>query len=555
MVAAGTSVAPDVAGTVVGWRCWDVAWSGGQPLLISPQARTRWAPGSGTAAVCHAAHAVPADDCSCGLYAVSDLPTAFTVAERAHVWVVGCVALWGDVLEGERGWRASYGYPRLLLVDHSIDGATARGLALAYGVPVYRMRVLSERQTTAMVDLPAWPRRLYWRLVIAERLAFRIARLLAFVVDLAARWRRPRRVDAKAAVHLSWDALIRGRGYRTLRALRRARDRLATAGDRVLGRVAMAGLPDRRRPRDSCGKPVADKVLMRAVREVLDSSQARDARCRRIYLRRPALGWLIVAICLYVVPELWLKALFQSLLLYPAAHGWIRALVGLLVLGLAAGVVVVPVVMSLALPVTVQIVRAIYPTRGRALLAVIVVTLAVAGIAQTELAFLFFWAGARTIVELTLPPLAPAALAFLIGAAWLATWRPARHRKPVTTSRMLPPGVLYDDGCLVLDEAGITIRRYYACGARPKRIPLSAVQQALADPWTPPLHRRSGKPRRCGIATHRGSRLWLPLDRHRAFKRGLIVFDLGRRIKPCVSPLDTDEVIRLLRGRVPVDDR
>lgn len=59
----------------------------------------------------------------------------------------------------------------------------------------------------------------------------------------------------------------------------------------------------------------------------------------------------------------------------------------------------------------------------------------------------------------------------------------------------------------------------------------------------------TGKGRLWGTAV---PRYWLPLDMRRPAKQTLLCFDLGRRVKPCVSPDDPDRVIELLRGRVPV---
>lgn len=54
--------------------------------------------------------------------------------------VVGCVSLWGDILECERGWRASRAYPeRLYVPAFHRRGITSTKLAAdlgAYGVPV-----------------------------------------------------------------------------------------------------------------------------------------------------------------------------------------------------------------------------------------------------------------------------------------------------------------------------------------------------------------------------------------------------------------------------------
>jgi hypothetical protein len=104
---------------------------------------------------------------------------------------------------------------------------------------------------------------------------------------------------------------------------------------------------------------------------------------------------------------------------------------------------------------------------------------------------------------------------------------------------------LYDDGGLVLDEDGLTIRRYYFPLAAAKRIPYTEMRQVTVRPmgWM------TGRGRGWGTA-HPG--YWFPLDVRRASKRVLVVFDLGRRVKPCVTPDDPDRFVELLHGRVPV---
>lgn len=104
----------------------------------------------------------------------------------------------------------------------------------------------------------------------------------------------------------------------------------------------------------------------------------------------------------------------------------------------------------------------------------------------------------------------------------------------------------YDDGGLRLDEHGLTIRRYYFPWAGPKYVAYSEVRKVEARP----MGGLTGKGRGWGTAD---PRYWLPLDLRRARKHTLLVFDVGRRVKPCVSPEDPDRVIELLRARVPVD--
>ncbi|MFC5138887.1 hypothetical protein ACFPK1_11645 [Actinomycetospora rhizophila] len=136
----GGGEVPDVAGVIVGWRAWRVVQRSGGPELVAPVRGTRWSPGRATHARCtsghHDAAAIPAADCRCGLYAVAD-PRG-VVGQDGPGAVLGCAALYGDVLEGSRGWRASRGVVRVLVAGPDVDDATCRGLAARYGVPVRR---------------------------------------------------------------------------------------------------------------------------------------------------------------------------------------------------------------------------------------------------------------------------------------------------------------------------------------------------------------------------------------------------------------------------------
>jgi hypothetical protein len=102
---------------------------------------------------------------------------------------------------------------------------------------------------------------------------------------------------------------------------------------------------------------------------------------------------------------------------------------------------------------------------------------------------------------------------------------------------------LYQDAGLTLDEDGITIRRYYFPFATPKRIAYSDIQGIKAKPmgWN------SGKGRFWGASD---PRYWFPLDTQRGKKQTLLILDVGRRVRPCITPEDPDKVIGLLKTRV-----
>jgi hypothetical protein len=132
-VAAGPT--PDYIEPVEAWRVWRVGMREGRVVLESLFADTVWEPGVRLAARCvmgHRSrwrpwrrvpndHAVPDLRCTCGIYGVRSLAAARWYLEtRSFISrgdrVIGRVALWGDVVESQLGWRASRAYPLELLV-------------------------------------------------------------------------------------------------------------------------------------------------------------------------------------------------------------------------------------------------------------------------------------------------------------------------------------------------------------------------------------------------------------------------------------------------------
>jgi hypothetical protein len=74
----------------------------------------------------------PSEDCTCGLYALSDRDLAFSY--RSDADVCGEIYLWGKTILGENGYRAQYAYPKALESRVPIHAAL-----LEYGVPVTRV--------------------------------------------------------------------------------------------------------------------------------------------------------------------------------------------------------------------------------------------------------------------------------------------------------------------------------------------------------------------------------------------------------------------------------
>ena len=114
---------------IMGWRTWNLSDDASAPRLLPAGSGVdeAWQPLQAMTARCgvpsilklgRRRHDAPDIDCRCGIYASRSLDAT----ERPRpAWpppcVVGTVALWGTVIEHERGWRGHSAYPaRLRLV-------------------------------------------------------------------------------------------------------------------------------------------------------------------------------------------------------------------------------------------------------------------------------------------------------------------------------------------------------------------------------------------------------------------------------------------------------
>ena len=126
---------PDYVEPVEAWRVWRVARREGHVVLQSLFAGVVWEPAVPLVASCTGGHrsrwapwrktpndhAAPELDCLCGIYGVRSVAAARSYLERPALLsrddrVIGRVALWGTVVEGPAGWRASHAYPIELFV-------------------------------------------------------------------------------------------------------------------------------------------------------------------------------------------------------------------------------------------------------------------------------------------------------------------------------------------------------------------------------------------------------------------------------------------------------
>ena len=170
------SVAPDYAAPLIGWRTWASVDDGHGLRLHSVVFATRWPPRERLEAVCaHRTrcgllarllriepHEAPDERCECGIYAACtpDLALAY-LDQHGHLWnarspLIGQVALWGRVIEYERGWRSTFAYPtRLYLLRPTLsrrrgpDAPTLVRRLAVYGVPV---DVLEARTTAGLLN-------------------------------------------------------------------------------------------------------------------------------------------------------------------------------------------------------------------------------------------------------------------------------------------------------------------------------------------------------------------------------------------------------------------
>jgi hypothetical protein len=151
--------APDYFEPVIGWRSWAVVRSGADIRLRSIAFTDVWPAGEAFVAKCYETvshfplrlwrrfprHVPVTLDCECGIHAAADLASA---AGYLHLYedmpqrsichrALGRVALWGTVVEGDLGWRASRAYPQEIFLP-SVGAKRRVGIeAIIAGLSVY----------------------------------------------------------------------------------------------------------------------------------------------------------------------------------------------------------------------------------------------------------------------------------------------------------------------------------------------------------------------------------------------------------------------------------
>jgi hypothetical protein len=167
--------APDYVEPLEGWRVWRVVERDGSLLLGSVVKHTIWPAGEPLVADClrrrslirrrRSIHDAPDFECECGIYATKlDLVSRYLLDPfpiDAVALVLGKVALWGTVVECERGHRASHAYPLEVYVPadasrrHAIDPAEIGWRLLAYEVPVEVLPASGDQALRLLTATPA----------------------------------------------------------------------------------------------------------------------------------------------------------------------------------------------------------------------------------------------------------------------------------------------------------------------------------------------------------------------------------------------------------------
>lgn len=182
--------APDYLEPVEGWRMWKVVERDGRALLRSLFFDVTWDYRTPFSATCKhrrfslrrpwrrqpTGHSAPDETCSCGIHAAFDPTTVMPYFDRAAeatlCCAIGRVALWGDVVECETGYRAEHAYPThlyLLDVDSGsgltrldfgagrtrcdLDAACIAAELRAYEVPVDTLTVRAEQEIPPLLPV------------------------------------------------------------------------------------------------------------------------------------------------------------------------------------------------------------------------------------------------------------------------------------------------------------------------------------------------------------------------------------------------------------------
>jgi hypothetical protein len=146
---------------ILAWRMWNINGKSLDSLHFNH--RGPWLPKTQKTAICYSCTfsslPMPHRSCSCGIYARKNIDPIFyrinkcsspSVADPAGIFprlngVLGLVYLWGNILEGDDGYRAEFAYPAKLFI---VDGQEQeiREIAERYGIPCQKFSWWQKRK-------------------------------------------------------------------------------------------------------------------------------------------------------------------------------------------------------------------------------------------------------------------------------------------------------------------------------------------------------------------------------------------------------------------------
>jgi hypothetical protein len=105
-------------------------------------------------------------------------------------------------------------------------------------------------------------------------------------------------------------------------------------------------------------------------------------------------------------------------------------------------------------------------------------------------------------------------------------------------------GGTYDDGGVACDRDGLIIRRYNPWGA--KRVAYASIKGVTELPLTGKDKVRKWRIWGSGDFVH-----WWNRDTRRPKKKVALVLDVGRRVRPTITPDDPQTVERIIKEHLP----
>ncbi len=122
--------------------------------------------------------ACPDEGCSCGIYALDDEQAVRSSYSKP---ILGEVYLWGKVIDGERGYRAQYAYPK----SFKVSGKHVEALE-AYGVPILDVSKVQVAVTKAIPKPSRMP--LVMRIVWSVNILVIVAICMGYAMGVFRWW-------------------------------------------------------------------------------------------------------------------------------------------------------------------------------------------------------------------------------------------------------------------------------------------------------------------------------------------------------------------------------